>query len=436
MKKAVIISSVVWLTALMGATAWAQDSLYVRQVGQLGSLSVPYCVALEGELACVGDSSYGLRVVDLSNPALPVEIGSLPVGSGAKCIALQDSIVCLSLGANGLRFIDLHNPATPVLLSNYNMTGEARDLVMTDQYVYMVGTSGLRIIDIANMNQPVEVGSFTASVNFRALSVAGNYVYISDIAMGMRIVNVSDPENPTEVGTHIGPGCHDIAIRGNYAFITYNVSVEGQIVVLDITDSTHPEYITRISVGEMATILSLVGDFAYVSGRTISIVDISHPTNPIEVGYYNPGNFLLNQACDEGLLAAVDRTNLRIFSVDVPDTHLTVISPEGEHGWTVNAQDTVRWRSWNYDGPIKIELNRTYPIGTWEVLANYTENDGEQAVWISGGISERCRVRVSAVHDTISDISNADFTIWTAETDSFNVVAVGRLDTIYHATDV
>ncbi len=436
MKKAVI-STFLWLAAFMGATAWAQDSLYVRQVGQLELSGQPTCIGVSGNYAFVGDESSGVRVVDISNPAAPDEVCEIVIGTGTRCIKIQGNLACVSLGVDGLRFIDISNPTSPSLVGQYNTPGQALDLAVAGHYVYVAdGNNGLRIINIISPAHPVETCCYITICEKIALSSSGNYAYTTTEYSGLQIVDVSDPYHPhwvssAELGIWWTIG---FTVNDDYAFFTSSVGTS--LIIVDVSDPVNPQRLAMSRLGFQYESISVVENCLYLSGNKISVVDFSIPSEPIQVGYYETPEFALNQDYSNGLLYTVDSTYLNIFTINVPDTHLTLISPEGEHGWMVDAQDTVRWRSWNYDGPIKIELNRTYPIGAWEVLANSTENDGEQAVWISGGISERCRVRVSAVNDTISDISNADFTIWTAEPDSFNMVAVGRLDTIYQAYDV
>ncbi|RLC67776.1 MAG: hypothetical protein DRI52_10465, partial [Chloroflexi bacterium] len=45
----------------------------------------------------------------------------------------------------------------------------------------------------------------------------GNYAYLADGYGGLRIINVSDPTHPTEVGFYeAGWWCEEVAVSGNY----------------------------------------------------------------------------------------------------------------------------------------------------------------------------------------------------------------------------
>jgi hypothetical protein len=90
---------------------------------------------------------------------------------------------------------------------------------------------------------------------------------------------------------------------------------------------------------------------------------------------------------------------------------IRVTAPNGNESWHILQYDTVRWETRGVESGIRIELNRNYPLGTWEVLVDSTEDDGEAAVFVTEPPSERCRVRVSTFLDTLKDVSDANFSI-------------------------
>ena len=79
--------------------------------------------------------------------------------------------------------------------------------------------------------------------------------------------------------------------------------------------------------------------------------------------------------------------------------------------WRRGETATVQWQASGYEGLLKLELNRNYPGGAWELLADSTVNDGTETVLVTGPSTGSCRVRVSSIPDTLTDVSDADFRI-------------------------
>jgi hypothetical protein len=103
------------------------------------------------------------------------------------------------------------------------------------------------------------------------------------------------------------------------------------------------------------------------------------------------------------------RSDMGAFPYSGPK--LRVSFPNGGESWTLFNTDTIRWSGMGFAGDVMIELTRDYPNGPWELLAEDTPNDGAEAVTLNEPISSHCRVRVSAIEDVFTDISDGDFAI-------------------------
>jgi len=60
-------------------------------VGSLDTPSHAYGVAVADNIAYVADASAGLRVIDVSNPASPVELGALALNTQGSARGLKSS---------------------------------------------------------------------------------------------------------------------------------------------------------------------------------------------------------------------------------------------------------------------------------------------------------------------------------------------------------
>lgn len=91
---------------------------------------------------------------------------------------------------------------------------------------------------------------------------------------------------------------------------------------------------------------------------------------------------------------------------------ITLTSPNGGETWMTGASSTITWSSVDMTGSVRIQLNRSYPTGTWETIIASTLDDGSHAYVVGGAVSSAARVRVmSALYPTVGDTSNATFTI-------------------------
>ena len=94
-------------------------------------------------------------------------------------------------------------------------------MAVVGDYAYVADNdSGLRVILVSDPANPVEVGYYDTPGPAFGVAVAGNHVYVADAWAGLRVISVSDPANPVEVGYYDTPGsAWGVAVVGNYAYV-------------------------------------------------------------------------------------------------------------------------------------------------------------------------------------------------------------------------
>ena len=80
-------------------------------MGSLDTLRNIPDVFVQGSYAFVAAWENGLRVVDISNPSSPSEVGFLEALSLARGVFVQGTVAIVFDG--GLRIVDVSNPASP-----------------------------------------------------------------------------------------------------------------------------------------------------------------------------------------------------------------------------------------------------------------------------------------------------------------------------------
>ncbi len=92
---------------------------------------------------------------------------------------------------------------------------------------------------------------------------------------------------------------------------------------------------------------------------------------------------------------------------------ITVTAPNSVLAKQVGSADTIRWTSQDLGGNVLIQINRSYPSGTWDSLTTQTATAGQFAWTVSTPASTIARIRItSLVYPTISDLSDTNFTIY------------------------
>jgi hypothetical protein len=90
----------------------------------------------------------GFQVIDVSNPAFPVEIGALDTPAGAGDVELVGDLAYVADWYSGVRVIDVSDPALPVELGALNTPGRSRDVEVVGGLAYVADWySGVRVID-------------------------------------------------------------------------------------------------------------------------------------------------------------------------------------------------------------------------------------------------------------------------------------------------
>jgi hypothetical protein len=267
----------------------------------------------DGYVYAVGDVSDSLGIIDVTNPESPEVVGGVADTTYMSdpehvVVAGKYAYVASSgLTTDAISVIDISDKSNPVIVNSYttgNVNPEA--MAISGSYLYFVerGADSLTIIDISDPKNLKEIGSITetgvdpaGSLNQPySLAVHGGYAYVgTNLNESFSIINVSDPYNPTLLGSITDSNLDyisDIKIRGGYAYLS--VYTSDRLTIINITDPTNP---TIAGSAYDATYLNvaygvqLAGDYAYVGsagGDIITIVDISDPTSPSIVTYLNP----------------------------------------------------------------------------------------------------------------------------------------------------
>ncbi|MGB2741701.1 MAG: choice-of-anchor B family protein [Cognaticolwellia sp.] len=243
-------------------------NVYISNVDHTLNTALP---GLTPSLQLVGSNKFSgaFHSYSLNTPATLVALPNTSFGSGythdGASINITDSrkeSQCNATGDNCTVFIDFNEKEmklwniTDTSATTLLGTGEYNDVAKSDQYVHSGwGTedkqhiflhdefdekdgglnSTVRIFSIADLNNPTQVGQWTGPT--RAIDhngfVRGNRYYMSNYERGLTVLDISDPENPIDVGFFdTYTPSNNAGFNG--AWGTYPFLPSGNILVSDI----------------------------------------------------------------------------------------------------------------------------------------------------------------------------------------------------------
>jgi len=211
-------------------------------------------------------------------------VGNWPFGDSYA--VTKDTIrdVCFLGSGGGVYILDVSNNSSPIKLSEKIHTrGIVRGLYYDDtkQRLYIAaGEGGLEIWDVSNLSNPVKLSCYFTPDSALDVYVSGRYAYVVDYGYGLRVIDINSPTNPIEVGYYYAPGACKVYVLGRYAYVADRMK---GLRIIDITNLTEIGFYNGCAVD-----VHVSGIYAYVTnGCDLLILDISDPTNPKQVGYYH-----------------------------------------------------------------------------------------------------------------------------------------------------
>jgi len=227
-------------------------------------------------------------------------------------------IICLILTAGAELFAqDAEN--VELVGSIYHNWGAACAVAVSGDLAYVAtGGSGLAIVDISDPENPVEIGYCDTPGYAWGVAVSGDLAFVADEEAGLRVVDVSNPEEPEEVGYYDTPGrAYGVAVSGDLAFVA---DYDAGLRVLDVSNPEEPEEVGYCDTPGYAYGVAVSGDLAFVADYDagLRVLDVSNPEEPEEVGYYDTPGIARGVAVNGGLIFVADSYYLGVYRFTDP----------------------------------------------------------------------------------------------------------------------
>lgn len=296
-----------------------------------------HSVVVVGNYAYLSASEYSesftgvLKVVDISDPAAPVLVGSCDMTENGGDIAVSGNYAYVSAGNYGMDIFDISDPATPSLLLNLPVVNSTTTTVtVSGDYVYLGDNGTLRIFDISDPANPITEGYIAVGGSIGEIVVSGHFAYVAGYGVGLVILSISDPGDPIIIGNSTNLSrAYGLTISGNYAYVA---SVNYGLEIYDISNLAVPVLVSNdiFTSSYEAKKIAISGNHAYVASGSMGlrIFDISDPT---AVSFESENQFGGGQASNFTIIGnyayvADLQSGLHIYDISEPAEPRQIIS--------------------------------------------------------------------------------------------------------------
>lgn len=272
-------------------------------------------VRVANGVAYVANYHGGLRIVDVSDPARPKDLGHVPTedeqeiyndvkvvpGVGGKVYALAAS------NTRAVVVIDVTSPTAPFIAGHFGAQPErsanVHTLAVANGRAYLANTRvGLDIYDVSDPLAARLLGTFSHPARrgfLHDLHVLGDRAYLNWWDAGMAIVDVSQPAALRLVGNFAGYG--EVTSHSSWAFeqagrrfaLHGDEQYGAHLRIVDVTEGT-PQFTTVVSQWMTRPEVSIhnvmaMGHLAVISyyHDGVRVLDLQDPNRPQPVAWFN-----------------------------------------------------------------------------------------------------------------------------------------------------
>jgi hypothetical protein len=292
------------------------------EVGSCGVKGFFDRMAIRDTYGYVAGGCRALRVLDLTDPAHLVEIGQSQAGCGSSDVAVRGNQAYLAAGSMGLLAYDIQDPAHPESLATLSGNIDyIQRVVMVGDYGYVLdGGHGLLTFAVDAQGVPVYVDTTHGSTG--CFAAANGYLYLG-ANRSFWIYSLADPAAPQRIGScelpflNLGVGVVDIAILDDYAYIAY---AYGGLRIVDVSNPSQPTEVGSNPAPTWAVAAS--GNILAVRETdAICLLDATDRLHPVQVGYHTTDMYARGQllTCGQYLLNGFG-SRLQVYRCDALDS--------------------------------------------------------------------------------------------------------------------
>ncbi|MBM3326113.1 MAG: hypothetical protein FJY65_03890 [Calditrichaeota bacterium] len=206
-------------------------------------------------------------------------------------------------------------------IGRLELEGEAVDIQVQGRYAYIAaGAGGLKIVDVSEPEEPRLVGAFVDGQPIARIALGEGCVFAVGERAGMRVIDISNPAE-TRLLRRWAPNSRylDIAYRPPLLYTLWSSGAE----ILNVANPTEPRLVRGLG-GNIANAFRIFTSrgFVWISKTrddAINFYNVRQPNNPVAAGRFSLGSQLSDMAIRHTLaVIAQGRDGLRFVNVANP----------------------------------------------------------------------------------------------------------------------
>jgi len=301
-----------------------QDTLGWKLTGQIGGTTK--ALALDGDTLYVG-SGLHIMIMDVSDPENIKLIGTSPLLPDVAEGITSDGkgFLYVSCGSGGLTILEITDPAAPVIVGSLDTRGYTENVALYGDYAVLAdGPQGVKIVDVLNPWAPVTVAEAYPMAYTYDVSIKEGVAYVAGGGSGLFVVNMSNPSQPVEVGMLSVRGFqYDVEIKGNRL---YAAGAWGGVSVWNLDSLLAPTLIDTLATEGWAMALKVLDSGLLVMEGASGLAKYSLVDGMLsESARFQTDGLILAGEADKNRVFALDREK-GLLSFDISKGKPTLLS--------------------------------------------------------------------------------------------------------------
>lgn len=367
----------------------------------------------------------GVSVLDVSDPGDVQDLGLFCGEWGPVMdITIAGNIRAYGVnGQGGLCVLDMSNPAAPVEVIQVEIPGPGYAVAVDGATGYIAGTERLSIVDLTG-DQATVLGAFGTVVDAADLAVATTgpatgsqttLAYIADrwFAGGVLVADLTDPRRPRPVSyLRVDGPVQGVAVTEDRAYAAANSPA--RLVTIDISEPQQPVQTSSLTLPNYALDVSLSpgGDYAYLGnqGYGVRVYSLEDADAPRQIALFEPAQYPEALTASGRYLYVADGLERMAYRLDITVPAAPMVSASWDtRGWThdITASGGRTYVAAGgyglqiYPDDIRLVLNNVFSVHLADSFALVVDRIGYEETWLRAvAISEQVGPWVTSNHRT------------------------------------